>query len=107
MSAKMLFTRLHRDMKDAVKLEKPKETMEAWEFSASIGTRQYRVSVQKDYWRSLTGEKISSRELVFRSLLFLLEREPKESILSSFDLRDITTYFPEYKKVIREGLTAR
>ena len=35
--------------------------------------------------------------LVRRSFEFLLAREPKESILSSFALPDIGRYFPEYE----------
>ncbi len=31
---------------------------------------------------------------------FLLEREPKESILRSFDVSQISTYFPEFDKAI-------
>jgi hypothetical protein len=37
-------------------------------------------------------------ELVHSSFEFLLERESKESILARFDLRDITTYFPEFDR---------
>jgi len=39
-------------------------------------------------------------ELVRRSFDFLLECEPKESILSSIDLRVITHYFPDYEAKI-------
>lgn len=35
-------------------------------------------------------------DLVRRSFEFLLEREPPESILRSFDLSVIARYFPEY-----------
>lgn len=31
---------------------------------------------------------------------FLLDREPKESILPSFDLREIGRYFPEFEREI-------
>jgi hypothetical protein len=40
-------------------------------------------------------------DLVRRSFGFLLEREPKESILPAFDLPVIERYFPEYPRVIR------
>jgi hypothetical protein len=40
-------------------------------------------------------------DLVRRSFAFLLEREPKESILRSFDLPVIGHYFPEYESEIR------
>jgi hypothetical protein len=37
-------------------------------------------------------------ELVRRSFAFLLEREPKESILRTFDLTVIGRYFPEWEQ---------
>lgn len=40
-------------------------------------------------------------DLVRRSFAFLLEREPKESILRRFDLPMIGRYFPEYESTIR------
>jgi hypothetical protein len=40
-------------------------------------------------------------DLVRRSFEFLLHREPKESILRSFDLPVIGGYFPEYERRIR------
>lgn len=39
-------------------------------------------------------------ELVEASFTFLLEREPKESILPSFDLTVINRYFPDYEDKI-------
>jgi hypothetical protein len=40
-------------------------------------------------------------DLVRRSFAFLLEREPKESILRSFDLTVIGSYFPDWERRIR------
>jgi hypothetical protein len=40
-------------------------------------------------------------ELVARSFEFLLEREPADSILRSFDLSVIARYFPEYDQVFK------
>jgi hypothetical protein len=40
-------------------------------------------------------------DLVRRSFVFLLEREPKESIMSSFDVMVIARYFPEFESTIR------
>jgi hypothetical protein len=42
-------------------------------------------------------------ELIRRSFVFLLEREPKESILESFELSKISDYFPEYEQRLQEG----
>ncbi|MGH2703927.1 MAG: hypothetical protein ACRDJ4_02170 [Actinomycetota bacterium] len=42
-------------------------------------------------------------ELLRRAFHFLLEREPKESILSSFDIDAIGRYFPEWEETARGG----
>jgi hypothetical protein len=43
------------------------------------------------------GQDILPEELIRRSFEFLLEREPKESILTRFDLSVISRYFPEFE----------
>jgi hypothetical protein len=48
----------------------------------------------KDFQR--WGRGRSAEELVRDSFAFLLEREPKESILTDFDLALIRRYFPDY-----------
>ncbi len=40
----------------------------------------------------------SPEELITRCFEFLLEREPKESILESFDIGVIGRYFPEFEE---------
>jgi hypothetical protein len=44
-------------------------------------------------------------DLVEASFAFLLEREPKESILREFDLTVIGRYFPDYEREIGHRLT--
>lgn len=46
----------------------------------------------------------SSEALIEASFRFLLDREPKESILSRFDLTVIAQYFPEYPARIADYL---
>ena len=48
--------------------------------------------------RARSGETPES--LVRRSFEFLLAREPKESILRSFELHAIGRYFPEYEREV-------
>jgi hypothetical protein len=43
----------------------------------------------------------SVEDLVKRSVRFLLEREPPQSILRRFGLADIERYFPDYTLAIR------
>jgi hypothetical protein len=42
--------------------------------------------------------------LVYETIAFLLEREPKESILRSFDITVVSRYFPEFEHEIRSRL---
>ncbi len=57
----------------------------------------------EDYLR-LTNGKVDAAELVRRSFEFLLENEPKESILRQFDLSVIGKYFPDYEREIRRRI---
>ena len=57
-----------------------------------------------DYARLASG-KVEPEELVRRSFEFLLQREPKESILTRFDLSVISRYFPEYERAIKRSLS--
>ena len=68
------------------------------------GATAHRVKVNFEYARKLTGGRTSTEELLRLSFEFLLEREPKESILRSFDLPLIGHYFPEYERTITERL---
>ena len=61
------------------------------------GRTTHMVTVDRAYYQRLTGGAVVPEELVRRSFEFLLEREPKESILSSFTLAVISRYFSEYE----------
>ena len=65
---------------------------------------EHRVTVGLDQLEDLGGGA-SAEELIEASFEFLLEREPKESILSEFDLPVIGRYFPEYPAEIRRRLS--
>jgi hypothetical protein len=62
------------------------------------------VTVDDAYARTLTNDAVATTELLRRSFEFLLEREPKESILTTFALPVIGRYFPEYEREIRRRL---
>ncbi len=48
------------------------------------------------------GGESPAERLIELSFQFLLEREPKESILRAFDLPVIQHYFPEFPQEIRK-----
>jgi hypothetical protein len=49
------------------------------------------------------GRGRSTEELVEESFRFLLDREPKESILREFKLSVITRYFSDYEHAMTRG----
>jgi hypothetical protein len=68
------------------------------------GSSQHRVTVGPDQLADLGGDA-TAEELIEASFEFLLEREPKESILSEFELSVIGRYFPEYPVDVRRRLS--
>jgi len=62
---------------------------------------EHEVTLDEEYYQILTDGEMTKEELIKRSFEFLLEREPKESILSKFDLKIIKNYFPEYEEKIK------
>jgi len=63
------------------------------------------VTVSPNSYMKLTAGKVDPEELVRRSFEFLLEREPKKSIRTRFDLSLISRYFPEYEREIKRRLS--
>ena len=78
---------------------------DGWECRVTVreGSSQtvHTVTVKETFSSGLVGPQVVPAELVRKSFEFLLAREPKESILRSFDLSVISRYFPEYGEEIR------
>ena len=68
------------------------------------GASSHQVTLDPADYQKLTGGRIEPTELIKRSFEFLLAREPKESILTRFDLPVIGRYFPEFENEIRRAL---
>jgi len=62
----------------------------------------HQVTLDPKYYARLAGGAVEPQELIQKSFAFLLEREPKESILKSFDLSIISRYSPEYEREIKK-----
>jgi len=79
--------------------------VEITESDGSGSKTSHQVSMGKDYYIDMTERgRIIPEEFIEKSFEFLLEREPKDSILRQFDITQINDYFPEYEKEIRERL---
>lgn len=89
-------------------VSKSGETINSWIFSVTVkddsGESNHKVEVDKTYFKELTNEKITAVMLVSNSMSFLLDREPKEAILTEFNLREINNYFKDYESFIKENL---
>ncbi len=79
------------------------ETADGWRFDVRVADggseSQHEVTLSRaDRDRIASGA--DPEQLVRESFAFLLEREPKESIMGSFDLTVIARYFPEYERAM-------
>ena len=61
------------------------------------GVSRYRVTLTRADLARLVGARPPER-LIEAAFRFLLEREPKESILARFDVSVIARYFPEFER---------
>jgi hypothetical protein len=64
-------------------------------------TTTHKVTVTPSYYEKLTNKRVTPEVLVERSFKFLLQQESNTSILRSFELSEISRYFPEYEKTIQ------
>ncbi len=65
---------------------------------------RHRVTMTESTYRKLTGEGVGPERCVEAAFQYLLDREPKESILSSFDITVISRYFPSFEDEISHYL---
>jgi hypothetical protein len=80
---------------------------DGWDCSVTVrngGETHHRVRVTRADLARLAPGASDPVDLVRASFAFLLQREPKESILSEFDLIVIGRYFPEYEREIGHRL---
>jgi len=76
-----------------------------WIFEVTVSngnSTTHRVNLTREYYGHLSLKDTNPSDLVEGSFKFLLEREPKEMILRTFDLKIISHYFPEYERSISE-----
>ena len=81
------------------------ESEAGWIFEVNVSngnSTTHRVNLTREYYEHLSLEDVNPSDLVEGSFKFLLEREPKEMILRTFDLKIISHYFPEYERRITE-----
>lgn len=70
----------------------------------STSTHQVTVGSEDATRLAAASDARDVERLVYETFDFLLEREPKESILPSFDLSVVNRYFPDYEHEIQSRL---
>jgi hypothetical protein len=65
----------------------------------------HRVTLKTEDYNRLSEGKVEPHDLVRKSFEFLLEHEPKESILARFNLMEIGRYFPAFEREIKQRIS--
>ncbi len=68
------------------------------------GETCHQVTMSQSTYKKLTGGKVTAERCIQAAFLFLLDREPKESILSRFDVTVISRYFPNFEQELGQYL---
>ncbi|MDE2467124.1 MAG: hypothetical protein KGO02_25940 [Alphaproteobacteria bacterium] len=58
---------------------------------------RHTVTLDPREWQRLTAGHYTPEQFLRSAFAFLLDREPKESILRHFDVSVISQYFPEFE----------
>lgn len=61
------------------------------------GVTRHRVTMTREKYEALTRGACTPERCIEAAFCFLLDREPKESILARFDVTVISRYFPEFE----------
>ena len=66
---------------------------------------RHHVIMAREKWERLTSGSHTPERCVEAAFHFLLDREPKESILRRFDVSVIARYFPEFEQELPRYLS--
>lgn len=93
---------------DGIRVSETNQSENSWTFLVELGHGdgliEYWVDVDKDYWTWLTNRRVEPSGLVELAFKFLLEKEPKESILRKFNLADIAGHFSTFESEMKKYL---
>jgi hypothetical protein len=69
------------------------------------GETRHHVTMSRQMADRLTAGKRTPERCLEAAFRFLLDREPKESILARFDVMVISRYFPEFERELPRYLS--
>jgi hypothetical protein len=99
---------MHIEQRDESIAVECRPSTDGWTCSVKVGNAEdateHEVAVSHDELERLAPGATDATRLVEASVRYLLEHEPKESILPRFGIRTIASYFPSYPEEIRSRL---
>ena len=69
------------------------------------GETRHRITISRETYERLSAGKHTPERCLEAAFRFLLDREPKESILGRFDVTVISRYFPEFEQELSRYLS--
>ena len=69
------------------------------------GETRHHVTMSRQMWERLTAGMHMLERCLEAAFRFLLDREPKESILGRFDAMVISRYFPDFERELSRYLS--
>jgi hypothetical protein len=69
------------------------------------GETRHQVTMSREMCQRLMAGKHTPERCLEAAFRFLLDREPKESILRRFDVTEISRYFPEFERELPHYLS--
>ena len=82
-------------MSDQIKINKLSESNFLVTVSAEHLTT-HEVTLDEDFLNKVNTKKFSKEQIIHKSFLFLLSKEPNTSILKKFNIEVISSYFPDF-----------
>ena len=56
----------------------------------------HQVTLDEDFLNNVNIKNLSEEQIIHKSFLFLLSKEPNTSILKKFNIEVIASYFPDF-----------
>jgi hypothetical protein len=94
-------------MADKIEIETVSDGVFRVRVSDGKSDTSHAVTLKPADYERISGRRIEPSELVRMAFVFLLENEPKESILGRFDLPLIGRYFPNFETEMKRRLAGR
>ena len=71
-------------------------------YEVIVQEQKFMVILDEGTYQELTKEKYSVNELIRGTFRFLVDREPLEQVMRKFNVRMVSSFFPEFPDKIEE-----